>query len=230
LVFILIALVQSTLASTEFKHAFAPTGPFVPAREQQCRHDVYLNGFWQFQLVALPENFHEGVDPAPELRLPAPSAWATVPVKAPSPWNVNSFADLRSLGVISAPIPAIPQRGNQWKWGGCAGRSGFPRTGREIGFCCTSRLSRVMCEPNVPKLDLTLKSKDAVALFLSGKSVFARAGGDKNAVASGLPLRQGWNHFLVRLVHGSGDDTFSAKFTSSGPAFLDLLHSALQRP
>lgn len=91
-------------------------------------------------------------------------------------------------------------------------------------------LDNLLMEPNVPKLDLTLKSKDAVELFLNGKSVFARAGGGENAVASGLPLQQGWNHFLVRLVHGSGDDTFSAKFTSSDPAFLDLLHSALQKP
>lgn len=108
LVFIRIALVQSTLASTELKHAFAPTGPFVPAPEQQFRHDVYLNGFRQFQLVALPENFHEGVDAAPELRLPAPSAWATVPVKAPSPWNVNSFADLRSLRGDFRTYPNYP--------------------------------------------------------------------------------------------------------------------------
>ena len=108
MVLILGGLAQTTLASTEFKYAFAPTGPFVPAPEQQFRHDLCLNGFWQFQPVALPKNFHEGVDPAPELSLPVSSAWETVPVKVPSPWNVNSFANRRGLGGDFRTYPSYP--------------------------------------------------------------------------------------------------------------------------
>jgi hypothetical protein len=96
------------MASTEFKHAFAPTGSFVPALEQPFRHDICLNGSWQFQPVALPKNFHEGIDPAPELPLPMPSAWETVPVKVPSPWNVNSFANRRRLGGDFRTYPSYP--------------------------------------------------------------------------------------------------------------------------
>jgi hypothetical protein len=91
-------------------------------------------------------------------------------------------------------------------------------------------LDNLLIEPNVPKLDLTFESKDAVELFLNGKSVFARLTGDAHSVASGVPLQQGWNHFLVKLVHKNGDDTFSARLTSSDPAFLGTLHSALQKP
>ena len=91
-------------------------------------------------------------------------------------------------------------------------------------------LDNLLIEPNVPKLDLTFESKDAVELFLNGKSIFTRAAGGGNSVASGLPLQQGWNHFLVKLVHANGDDAFSAKLTSSDPAFLEALHSALQKP
>jgi beta-galactosidase len=91
-------------------------------------------------------------------------------------------------------------------------------------------LDNLLIEPNVPKLDLTFESEDAIELFLNGKSALAHAGVGEKAIASGLPLQTGWNHFLVRLVHKTGDDTFSARLTSSDPAFLDALHSALQRP
>jgi Glycosyl hydrolases family 2/Glycosyl hydrolases family 2, TIM barrel domain/Glycosyl hydrolases family 2, sugar binding domain len=107
-VFILGVLFQTAMASTKFKHAFAPTGPFVPAPEQQFRRDLCLNGSWQFQPVALPKNFREGVDPAPELPLPVSSAWETVPVKVPSPWNANSFANRRGLGGDFRTYPSYP--------------------------------------------------------------------------------------------------------------------------
>src|ERR1700721_1081927 len=58
--------------------------------------------------AALPKTCHEGVDPAPELPLPVPSAWETVPVKVPSPWNVNSFANRRGLGGDFRTFPSYP--------------------------------------------------------------------------------------------------------------------------
>jgi beta-galactosidase len=91
-------------------------------------------------------------------------------------------------------------------------------------------LDNLLIEPNVPKLDLAFESKDGIDLFLNGKSIASRSSGDDTVIAPGLPLQQGWNHFLVRLVHKSGDDAFSAKLTSSDPAFLEALHSALQKP
>ncbi len=100
--------VGMAMASTEFHHAFAPTGEYVSAPEQQYRHDLCLNGSWQFQPMALPNNFHEGVDPAPELPLPVTSGWETVAVKVPSPWNVNSFADRRGLGGDFHTFPSYP--------------------------------------------------------------------------------------------------------------------------
>ena len=108
LVLILSGLARTAMASIEFKHAFAPTGQFVPSPEQPFRHDICLNGSWQFQPVALPKNFHEGVDPAPELPLLAPSAWETVRVKVPSPWNVNSFTNRRGLGGDFRTFPSYP--------------------------------------------------------------------------------------------------------------------------
>jgi hypothetical protein len=108
LVLMSIGLASFAMASTDFKHAFAPTAPFVPPPEQPYHHDLCLSGGWQFQPVALPKNFHEGVDPAPELTMPVGSAWESVAVKVPSPWNVNSFANRRGLGGDFRTYPSYP--------------------------------------------------------------------------------------------------------------------------
>lgn len=108
LVLALTALPRKAMAFTQFKHAFAPTDSFVPPPEQPFRHDLCLDGSWQFQPVAVPKNFHEGVDPAPELPLPVSSAWEIVPVKVPSPWNVNSFANRSGMGGDSRTFPSYP--------------------------------------------------------------------------------------------------------------------------
>lgn len=109
LILVLGVLARTAMSSTEFAHPFAPTSSFVPPPEQPFRHDLSLNGSWQFQPIALPKNFQEGVDPAPDLPMPSPSAWETVPVKVPSPWNVNSFADRRGLGGDFRTYPSYPK-------------------------------------------------------------------------------------------------------------------------
>lgn len=95
-------------ASTQFKYPFAPTAALVPAPEQALRHDLCLNGSWQFQPIALPKGFREGSDPAPELPLPSASAWDTVPIKVPSPWNANSFANRDGQGGDFRTFPSYP--------------------------------------------------------------------------------------------------------------------------
>jgi hypothetical protein len=91
-------------------------------------------------------------------------------------------------------------------------------------------LDNLLIEPNVPRLDLDLNTRDSLQVFLNGKSVFNRPSTDGTAVAAGLPLQQGWNHFLIRLLHNSGDDMFSAHLVCSDIDFLNALHSALQKP
>jgi beta-galactosidase len=124
-----------------------------------------------------------------------------------------------------------------------AGTTGFSLTGQPLSGSSNDSLvylslwvqsprslDNLLIEPNIPKLDLAFQSKDGIELFLNGKSVFSRPEGDGNAVASGLPLQQGWNHLLVKLVHKNGDETFSAHLISSDPTFLDALHSSVQKP
>ena len=92
-------------------------------------------------------------------------------------------------------------------------------------------LDNLLLEPNVPKLDLKLQTDDGIEIWLNGKSISTdsdKAGGDIQA--SGLPLQQGWNHFLIRVAHAKGDDKFQAQLDCSQPDFLSGLKSALQKP
>jgi hypothetical protein len=87
----------------------------------------------------------------------------------------------------------------------------------------------LLINPNIPKLDLGVTSKDAFG-FMNGKDVFSRKAPSDTSIAAGLPLQHGWNHFLVHLVHDHGYDIFSARRICYDPSFLNALHSALQEP
>ncbi len=75
---------------------FAPSGRATAAVERPFRDDTCLNGSWKFLPVSL--------GPAPDRRqledpiLPADREWSTMPIRIPSPWNVNSFAGGREGG------------------------------------------------------------------------------------------------------------------------------------
>ena len=94
-------------------------------------------------------------------------------------------------------------------------------------------LDNLLPEPNVPRLDLEMQGDDSVEIWLNGKSAAKNPAPDESSGAvriQGLSLQQGWNHFLVRLAHGSGDDRFSAKFVCIQPDFLNQFKSATQKP
>jgi len=96
-------------ASTESKYVFAPSLPLVSSQESPFRHDICLNGRWQFQPENLPAGFRPGIDPAPALPLPLPSAWEATKIKIPSTWNANSFADRQGLGGDFRTYPSYPK-------------------------------------------------------------------------------------------------------------------------
>ena len=104
-------------AHVDFNHEFAPSETWVKAPEKPLRDDICLNGSWQFQPLALPPNFKEAVDPAPELTPPTANAWEKTPLKVPSPWDVNSFADRKGQGGDFRCYPSYPQAWEAVKMG-----------------------------------------------------------------------------------------------------------------
>ena len=80
-------------AQVKFDGEFAPSENWVKPAEQPYRQGLCLSGSWQFQPQDLPADYKEGSGKAPELAQPANDKWSPTPIRIPSPWNVNSFAD-----------------------------------------------------------------------------------------------------------------------------------------
>jgi len=116
-VLVFLAGVLSTQARVDFTPDFAPSETWVKAPEKACRDDICLNGAWEFQPVALPANFHKEVDPAPELPPPAADKWEKTPLKVPSPWDVNSFANEKGQGGDFRCYPSYPEAWKDVKMG-----------------------------------------------------------------------------------------------------------------
>src|ERR1700744_5406699 len=101
----------------EYKGVFSPLQSLVNPAEKPFREDICLNGSWQFQPVELPANFKEGHDTAPELPPMEDSKWDNTPIRIPSPWNVNSFADMNGLGGDFRTYPSYPKSWEDVKMG-----------------------------------------------------------------------------------------------------------------
>ena len=95
-----------------YHHAFAPSEGWVNKTETQYRHEVCLNGYWDFQPVALPSTFVYGKGVAPELPKPTATGWESTKIKVPSPWNVNDFAYRDLEGPDHRNYPSYP---DHWK-------------------------------------------------------------------------------------------------------------------
>jgi hypothetical protein len=120
IVAVLLGLVAESLhssGSVNFQGEFAPSETWVKAPEKTFRDDISLDGSWQFQSVALPPGFRQGTDPAPELPPPSADGWEKTPLKVPSPWNANSFANAQGLGGDFRCYPSYPSAWERVKMG-----------------------------------------------------------------------------------------------------------------
>ncbi|MFC0513035.1 glycoside hydrolase family 2 TIM barrel-domain containing protein [Mucilaginibacter angelicae] len=121
-IFLLFALSASTALQgfgqqLQYPGVFAPSAGFVKDPEKPYRQEICLNGSWQFQPVKLPAGFHEGNDPAPSLPDMQPDSWDKTPIRIPSPWNVNSFADEQGQGGDFRTFPSYPREWEHVKMG-----------------------------------------------------------------------------------------------------------------
>ena len=92
-----------------YHQTFAPSEGFVNKMEAAFRHEVCLNGYWDFQPMALPSSFKYGKGVAPELHKPSPHGWDKTKIKIPSPWNVNEFAYRGLEGPDHRNYPSYPK-------------------------------------------------------------------------------------------------------------------------
>lgn len=98
-----------------YNYPFAPAEGLVNRMEKEYRKELCLNGYWEFQPVALPSSYVQGKGEAPELPLPRENAWENVRIKIPSPWNVNAFANRDLEGPDHRNYPSYPKAWEQVK-------------------------------------------------------------------------------------------------------------------
>lgn len=70
-----------------------------------------------FAPVQLPVGFKEGETPAPALPGVNEVTFSKTPIRIPSPWNVNSFADKNGLGGDHLTYPSYPKEWESIKMG-----------------------------------------------------------------------------------------------------------------
>lgn len=88
-----------------YSYPFNPVKGLVNHEESDYRKELCLNGTWQF----MP--FYEAK--AADFTLPPNFNWEEVPLKVPSPWNVNAFTD--GTGGDFITYPSYPE---EWKKAG----------------------------------------------------------------------------------------------------------------
>ena len=82
--------------------AFNPKGGMVNTEEKEYREEICLNGIWKFMPVYSTN--------IADFCLPGQFTWEQIPIKIPSPWNVNAFTDGRGGDFVA--YPSYPK---QWE-------------------------------------------------------------------------------------------------------------------
>ena len=104
--------------AVSFTRDFSPLEGMVAQTEKPCRQELCLNGSWQFQPVAIPKGWVPEQGTPPELRMPEANQWEKVPIKIPSPWNINAIShDPKGGGMDSRCFPSYPESWNQTRMG-----------------------------------------------------------------------------------------------------------------
>lgn len=94
---------------TYYNYRFAPSTGLLDSSELAHRHEICLNGYWDFQPVKVPADYRQGAGVAPELKMPVASGWSNTKIKIPSPWNINSFANRGLEGPDHRNYPSYPK-------------------------------------------------------------------------------------------------------------------------
>ncbi|MCU0786868.1 MAG: hypothetical protein MUC91_01550, partial [Verrucomicrobia bacterium] len=105
-------------AGVVFDRVFSPLEGMVSLPEQPFRQEMCLNGFWQFQPAEIPHDWKSGTGVPPGLALPQADDWERIPIKIPSPWNVNAIGhDPLGGGMDGRTYPSYPEAWNNVRMG-----------------------------------------------------------------------------------------------------------------
>ena len=93
-------------------------------------------------------------------------------------------------------------------------------------------LSNLLAEPDMPSLDMFLKTQGGYKVYLNGRSIGEKvSAGDAENKLSSVNMENGWNHFMIKIV---GEDTniqpnISVRFESADKNYMKQLLSSVVR-
>lgn len=98
--FLILVLFQENIIAqgVVFKRNISPAEGMVKPQEKQFRQEICLNGSWDFQPVAVPNDWKPGTGIPPALTAPLEGKWEQTKIKIPSPWNVNGWGGGSKVG------------------------------------------------------------------------------------------------------------------------------------
>ena len=95
-------------------------------------------------------------------------------------------------------------------------------------------LDDLLIEPDMPKLDFVGGADDAYKVWLNGNLIAQnnRTGPLVMGMidCKTLPMKQGWNHFMIKVVQGGGQWQFAAKMNCSDFSYMAQLKAAAENP
>ena len=114
---ILFHTVDLLAQGVKFMRDISPAEGMVNPQEKPFRQEICLNGSWDFQQVAVPDDWKPANGVPPELSAPLAGKWDQTKIKIPSPWNVNGWGGGSKVGMeTDAPYspssvyyPSYPQ-------------------------------------------------------------------------------------------------------------------------
>jgi len=95
-------------------------------------------------------------------------------------------------------------------------------------------LDDLLIEPDMPKLDFVGGADDAWKVWLNGEMMsekFRTGPLDIGMIdCKTMPIKQGWNHFLIKVVQGGGNWQFAAQLKCSDYTYMGQLKAAAENP
>lgn len=90
-------------------------------------------------------------------------------------------------------------------------------------------LVNLLVEPDMPKLNMVFEGRNKITLLINGAPYQADSQSSNQNRLENLPLENGWNHILVKLIRTSENRGWSTKirFESNNPEFLKQLNSSV---
>jgi hypothetical protein len=92
---------------------------------------------------------------------------------------------------------------------------------------CPQPLNEIMTDPNVPVVNFNFSAAGSIKLWLNGQEKFSSMQSVSNGMVEKLPLKKGWNQFLVKVVKSGNDWNFTGRLLSKDLGLLSSMGSAL---